>query len=189
MSWYSRERKLLKMTIKISYPKPTSPVQSSTIWLFHWQLYRIMVMVFNATFNNISFISWQSVLLVEKTGWPRENHWPSFHTNPLCPKPGTSENYERIWLNKFVFCSKFGFQAIGWKKLRQISDLPQVTDKLYHIIKYTSPRAEFKLATLVVIGTDCTGSCESNHHMITTLKVQQLNKLFKRSTCIIFRSF
>jgi hypothetical protein len=27
-------------------------------------------MVFNATFNNISVISWQSVLLVEKTGVP-----------------------------------------------------------------------------------------------------------------------
>jgi hypothetical protein len=26
------------------------------------------VMVFNATFNNISAISWRSVLLVEKTG-------------------------------------------------------------------------------------------------------------------------
>jgi hypothetical protein len=28
---------------------------------------RVRVMVFNATFNNISFILWQSVLLVEKT--------------------------------------------------------------------------------------------------------------------------
>jgi len=28
----------------------------------------IMVMVFNATFNNVSVISWQSVLLVEETG-------------------------------------------------------------------------------------------------------------------------
>jgi hypothetical protein len=27
-------------------------------------------MVFNATFNNISIISWQSVLLVEETGVP-----------------------------------------------------------------------------------------------------------------------
>ena len=34
-------------------------------------------MVFNATFNNISAISWQSVLLVEETGVPRENHWPA----------------------------------------------------------------------------------------------------------------
>ena len=32
-------------------------------------------MVFNATFNNISVISWQSVLLVEETGVPGENLW------------------------------------------------------------------------------------------------------------------
>jgi hypothetical protein len=29
-------------------------------------------MVFNATFNNIPVISWQSVLLVEETGIPEE---------------------------------------------------------------------------------------------------------------------
>ena len=29
-------------------------------------------MVFNATFNNISVILWQSILLVEETGVPRE---------------------------------------------------------------------------------------------------------------------
>ena len=33
-------------------------------------------MVFNATFNNISFISWRSVLLVKETGVPGENHRP-----------------------------------------------------------------------------------------------------------------
>jgi hypothetical protein len=33
------------------------------------------VMVFNATFNNISVISRQPVLLVEETGVPEENHW------------------------------------------------------------------------------------------------------------------
>jgi hypothetical protein len=32
------------------------------------------VMVFNATFKNISVISWRSVLLVEETRRPRENH-------------------------------------------------------------------------------------------------------------------
>ena len=36
-----------------------------------------MVMVFSATFNNISAISWQSVLLVEETGVPGENHRPA----------------------------------------------------------------------------------------------------------------
>ena len=34
-------------------------------------------MMLNATFNNISAISWQSVLLVEETGVPRENHLPA----------------------------------------------------------------------------------------------------------------
>ena len=32
------------------------------------------VMVFKATFKNLSVISWQSVLLVEEAGVPRENH-------------------------------------------------------------------------------------------------------------------
>ena len=33
-------------------------------------------MMFNATFNNISVISWRSVLLVEESGEPGENHRP-----------------------------------------------------------------------------------------------------------------
>ena len=36
----------------------------------------IRVMVFKATFNYISIISWRSVLLVEETGVPGKNHWP-----------------------------------------------------------------------------------------------------------------
>jgi hypothetical protein len=36
----------------------------------------VRVLVFNATFNNISVISWRSVLLVEETGVPGENHRP-----------------------------------------------------------------------------------------------------------------
>ena len=35
-------------------------------------------------------------------------------------------------------------------------------------IEYTSPSAGFELTTLVVIGTDCIGSCKSNYHAITT---------------------
>ena len=37
---------------------------------------RVRVMVLNVTFNNISVISWRSVLLVEETGIPGENHIP-----------------------------------------------------------------------------------------------------------------
>jgi hypothetical protein len=37
----------------------------------------IWFMVFNATFNNISDISWRSVLLVEEIGVPGENPRPA----------------------------------------------------------------------------------------------------------------
>ena len=40
------------------------------------QVYRVRVMVFNATFNNISVISWRSVLLVEEIGVSGEHHRP-----------------------------------------------------------------------------------------------------------------
>ena len=77
----------------------------------------VCLMVFNATFNNISAISWRSVLLVEETGGSGENHRPV-----------------------------------------------QITDKLYHIMLYTSPWSRFQLTTSVVIGI---GSCKSNYHTIT----------------------
>jgi hypothetical protein len=34
-------------------------------------------MVFKATFNNISVLSWRSGLMVEETRVPGENHWPA----------------------------------------------------------------------------------------------------------------
>ena len=37
----------------------------------------VMIMVLSATFNNISVISWRSVLLVEETEVSGENHQPT----------------------------------------------------------------------------------------------------------------
>ena len=42
-------------------------------------------MVFHATFNNISVISWQSALLVEVTRVPRETHRPVASHLQICP--------------------------------------------------------------------------------------------------------
>jgi hypothetical protein len=82
-------------------------------------------MVLNATFNNISDLSWRSVLLVEETRVPGENHRSA---------------------------------VSHWQT--------------YHMILYWAHLAwaGVELTTLVVIGTDCTGSCKSNYHTITTTK-------------------
>ena len=49
---------------------PALPAIANMVDWFGW------LMVFNATFNNISVISWWSILLVEETGGPGENHRP-----------------------------------------------------------------------------------------------------------------
>ena len=85
-------------------------------------------MAFNATFNNISVISWRSVLSVEETRDPGENHLPA---------------------------------ASHWQTWS-------------HNVESSTPCHE--LTALVVIVTDCTGSCNSNYHttMTTPFKINNL---------------
>ena len=72
---------------------------------------KVRFMVFYATFNNISVISWRSVLLVDETGY--------------------------------------------WQTLS-------------HGVSITPHHERDLNSQLVVKGTDCTGSCKSNYHTITT---------------------
>ena len=46
---------------------------------------------------------------------------------------------------------------------------PQVTDKLYHMYRLYFAWVGFELTTLVVVGSDCIGSCKSNYYTITTM--------------------
>ena len=55
-------------------------------------------MVFNATFNNISVIFWWSVLLVEESGVPGENHQhAASHRQTLSHNIGSNTPSQHLW--------------------------------------------------------------------------------------------
>ena len=70
----------LELTIYDTRGKHATHYTSYAVDFFFGNLYRhkyiVCLMMFNATFNNISVISWRSVLLVEETRGPGENHRP-----------------------------------------------------------------------------------------------------------------
>jgi hypothetical protein len=148
----------------------------------------VRVMVCNAVFNNISVISWRSVLLVEETGVPRENHWSvashwqtlshdpndycsvchCFNNTVTCTKddscstPSTTPYKRKSTIFSYIVAVSF----IGGGN-RSIQRKPPTCRKsltsfiTWCRIDYNSPWMGFEL-TPSVIGSDCTGSCK--HH-------------------------
>ena len=81
-------------------------------------LYRVRIMVFNATFNNILVISLRSVLLVEKTGIFEENqrppasHWQNLSHNVVLSKPRGFELTHALCMYLEIFTIKVDISGV-----------------------------------------------------------------------------
>jgi hypothetical protein len=62
-------------------------------------------MVFNATFNNISVISWRAVLLVEETEVPRENHGSVINHRQTLSHNVVSSTHRPSWIRTHKYVS------------------------------------------------------------------------------------
>ena len=70
-------------------------------------------LVFNSTFSNISVISWQSVLLEEKSEYPEKNHqtdtshWQTFSHNVVRVHPswGYLHIYRKVYIKFEIWAS------------------------------------------------------------------------------------
>jgi hypothetical protein len=126
-------------------------------------------MVFNATFNNISVISWRSVLLMEET-------WSTWRKPPTCRKSLTNFITQCCIksLTNFITqcCIKSLTNFITQCCIKSLTNF--ITQCC---IEYTSPWMGFELTNSVVIGTDSTGSCKSNYQVITITTINVHAKL------------
>ena len=113
-------------------------------------IFKVGFMVFNTTFNNISVISWWSVLLVEETRVPGENHrhvashWLTLSHNVASSTPlherGSNFCGDRHWLHPTAI------------RLRKLRPHPNVN---WNVITHITPDYLTTFSCLVVCLFDC----------------------------------
>ena len=110
--------------------------------------YRFRVVVFNATFNNISVTDYGKIITLKSSGQKFE---------PI--------RFLIVPSSKMAGIAICGSQFYWWRKpeySEKTTDLPQVTDKIYHIMLY-----RVQLAMNGVIETDFIGCCKFNYQTIS----------------------
>ena len=130
--------------------------------LYHKALYRVHVATSGIRIRNVSF----DKLWYHRYSYVSMANWLKYllHRNHLQVYEG-NVTWMIVWwcltLLSTIFQLYRGGQFYWWRKQEdpeKTTDLSQVTDKLYHIMLYTSPWSRFELTTLVVT---------TNQHTIT----------------------
>jgi hypothetical protein len=83
-----------------------------------------------------------------------------------CPKPGPQ--FQLSYVMVFFVFSDWRLEVNLLLEETGSTHRP-ATSHWLTLSHYVVLNTGFKLTTLVVIGTDCTGSCKSNYHTITTM--------------------
>ena len=91
----------------------------------------------------------------------------------------------------FVWWCLTPLSVISWLSVLLVEETggPHVTDKLYHIMLYTSPWSKFELTTSVVIGTACIDSCKSNYHTISATATPQRDEDYFSGACLRLKEY
>jgi hypothetical protein len=90
-------------------------------------------MMLNATFNNISVISWRSVLLMEEIGVPGENHRP-------VPSYWQIIENERLFKCSHCLCINFSSACMKYISQRW-HDIPEPVFALFFLLR-AAPKRE-----------------------------------------------
>ena len=120
---------------------------------------------------------WSTVVV----NWSQRQTWLSTWTSdlvfvspPLCCVHRKQCQIYSLWCD--LVCFSFDVNAtfsnishLLGEETGETTDLSQVTDKLYHNVVSSTSSHERDSNSLVVIDTNCTDSCKTNHYTITVM--------------------
>jgi hypothetical protein len=125
--------------------------------------------------------------------WPLRYNWNIVESGVKHHQTNKANKHLPVHHPMFFFSQHISFSYFKIKYIIKPSTCRKSLPNFYHIMLYTSPWSGFEITTLLVIGTDCIGSCKSNCHTITvalsTIKqTKQANTYLCIIPCFFFRN-